>query len=110
MWARWVGAWRPNIGQMTAVPWLDSIRGSVDSYTDAEDYDERINAAVVRRVDESVRGLPAPQRHAIRIKYLNEIGPAVWRSNRIPEAQVRRLAAEAELALVEALRLKDVVL
>ena len=108
-WVRWKRRWRPKLGYPGAVPYLDNILPTIDSYSEGEDYDEQIDAATMREVDQAIeRDLTKPQRIAVYMTYLNETGQAVWRSNRVPREQVRRLRDEAELALIQALRRRDV--
>lgn len=108
-WARWDRRWKPKHGYPSAVPYLDNIRPTVDSYSEGEDYDEEIDAAAMKSIDQALEhDLTRHQAIAIRMTYLNEVGPAVWRSNRVPRAQVRRLCEEAELALIPALRRRHV--
>ena len=109
-WASYRRGWSPHIGYRGAVSWLDQIKGCVDSYAEAEDYDRRILAAEMRHVDEAVRALSANHQHAIGVVYLNEAGPAVWRSAKKPMTEIRALCDEAERLLVPALRKRDVVL
>jgi hypothetical protein len=82
-WTAYRRRWSPDIGYPHAVPWLDEVRGSVDGWTEGADYDMRIKANEMRQVDEAVRlELSHDHQHAIFVVYLNEIGPAVWRSAR----------------------------
>jgi hypothetical protein len=85
------------------------IRGAVDGWAEAEDYDERIYACQMRHIDQAVRSLSSDHQHAINVEYLNELGPAVWRSARKTKEEVRMLCVAAEHALVPLLRRRDVV-
>ena len=108
-WARWTRRWRPSLNSLSSVPYLDNMLPTIDSYAEGEDYDEEINAVVMLAVDHAVeRDLTRPQSIAIRMTYMNEIGPAVWRSNRIPVEQVKVLCQEAEFALIPALLRRNV--
>jgi hypothetical protein len=108
-WVRWKRRWRPALGYPRGVPYLDGILGAIDSYTEGEDYDDRIEATTVRAIDQAVENdLTAMQRLALMLRYMNELGPSVWRSNRVPHEQARRIADEAEIALIPALRRRDV--
>jgi len=110
-WTRWRSRWRPKLGYPRGVCWIDEIRGAIDSYAEAEDYDQRIDAHVMRAVDRAVEDdLTREQRCALHVVYLNEIGPAAWRSNRVPLEEVRRLCNEAETRLIPALRRRNVLL
>lgn len=108
-WRRWKRGWWPNLGFAGAVPYIDQMRPMFDSYTEGEDYDRLIDASTMLAVDQAVeKDLTPSQRAAVMVIYLNEIGPAVWRSNRVPLSQVWRLCEEAERVLVVALRRRDV--
>ena len=110
-WRRWKRRWWPHLGYPSSVPYIDEMRPIYDSYTEGEDYDEIINAEVMRQMDQAIeKDLTPNERIAISIVYLNEIGPAVWRSNRVPKAQAYRLCREAEVALIPALRRRNVQL
>jgi hypothetical protein len=110
-WTAYRRRWSPDIGYPHAVPWLDEVRGSVDGWTEGADYDLKIKANEMRQVDEAVRlELSHDHQHAIFVVYLNEVGPAVWRSARKPMPEIRRLCEEAELRLVPLLRRRDIAL
>ena len=111
-WRRWKASWWPQNGFPSAVPYVDSMHGSrpMDGYDDPDGDDLRIKAAEMRAVDKLVDGLSSPHKAAIGVVYLNEIGPAVWRSAKKPMAEIRALCEEAERLLVPALRKRDVVL
>jgi len=108
-WVAYRRSWSPHIGYLSAVPWLDQILGSIDSYCEDDDYDRRIRATEMRQVDEAVRSLSPDHQNAIYVVYLNEAGPAVWRSARKPMKEIRALCEDAERLLVPALRRRDVV-
>ena len=108
-WRRWKRGWWPHLGLPGAVPYFNQMRPTFDGYTEGDDYDRLIDAATMLAVDQAVeKDLTPSQRMAVKVIYLNEIGPAVWRSNRLPVSQVRRLCEEAELLLVVSLRRRDV--
>jgi hypothetical protein len=110
-WVRWQRHWRPNIGAPRAVPYLHSIRPTYDSYTELEDYDDKIHAEVMRQVDQAIRrDLTTDHMHSILVIHMREIGPAVWQSGKKPMTEIRRLCAEAEEKLVPLLRRRDVAL
>lgn len=108
-WVRYRRGWRPDNGYPRAVPWLDQIKGHVDGWTDADDYDARIHAAHMRHVDEAIKSLPADCQHAINVVYLREIGPAVWRSARKPMKEIVDICEQAENLLIPILRRRDVI-
>ncbi len=110
-WSRWDRRWSVKLGYPSAVPYVDGIKGTINSYMEGEDYDQVIDTATMRSVDKAIQDdLTRAQSIAVRITYLNEIGPAVYRSNRIPREQVKRLCEEAELALIPAFRRRNVKL
>ncbi len=110
MWVLYRRRWRPDNGLPSAVAWIDRIDGPVDAWTDGDDYDAKIYAATMRHVDEAIKlELSTAMQHAIYVVYLNEAGPAVWRSAKKPMVEIRRLCDEAERALVPILRRRDVV-
>ena len=110
-WRRWKRSWWPENGYPKAVPYVDSMHGSrpMDGYDDPEGDDARIHAAQMRTVDKLVDGLTPAHKAAIGVVYMNEIGPAVWRSNRLPHSQVKRIAAEAERLLVHGFRREGLI-
>lgn len=108
-WVAYRRGWSPHIGYMSAVPWIDQLLGTYDSYSDDDDYDRRIRATEMRHVDEAIRALTPDHQNAIYVVYLNEAGPAVWRSGRKPMSEIRALCEDAERLLVPALRRRDVV-
>ena len=108
-WTRYRRGWRPDNGYPHAVPWINQIRGHVDGWTEGDDYDLRIRAVQMRHVDEAIKALPGECQHAIAVVYLNEIGPAVWRSARKPMAEIRIICERAEVLLIPALRRRDVI-
>lgn len=108
-WVAYRKGWSPHIGYPGAVPWIERFDAGVDGWTDGDAYDSKIRAIQMRHVDEAIRDLAADYQHAIFVVYLNEIGPAVWRSSRKPMAEIRALCADAERRLVTALRSRDVV-
>ena len=110
-WVDYRRAWAPRIGLPGAVAWLNQVRGGVDGWTEGEDYDRRILANDMRQIDQAINNdLSAEHRHAIFVVYLNELGPAVWRSGRKPMVEIRALCDQAEAKLVGILRRRDVAL
>lgn len=108
-WVWYRRGWAPDNGYPHAVTWIDQVKGHFDSWTEGEDYDLRIQAVQMRHVDEAVKSLSAEFQHAIAVVYLNEAGPAVWRSNRKPMREIHQICCQAELALVPLLRRRDVI-
>lgn len=108
-WVNYRKRWKPDNGLPHAVCWIDEVRGSIDGWTDGEDYDNRIYATEMRHVDEAIRTLASEYQHAIYVVYLNEIGPAVWRSGKKAMAEIRTLCDVAERQLVPLLKRRNVV-
>lgn len=110
-WRRWKASWWPQNGFPSAVPYVDSMRGSrpMDGYDDPDGDDARIRAVEMRAVDRLVDSLSSPHKAAIGVVYLNEIGPSVWRSNRLPHNQVKRIAAEAERLMLPGFRREGLI-
>lgn len=109
MWVAYKRRWRPDNGLPSAVSWIDHVRGTFDSYAEAEDYDSRIYATEMRHLDEAIRCLTTTFQHALFVVYLNEAGPAVWRSGRKPMSEIKQLCDCAEQHLVPLLRARNVV-
>jgi hypothetical protein len=112
-WVSWKRGWFPHLGAPSSVPFIDSMLGSrpMDGYDDPDGDDSRIHAATMRQVDQAIeRDIKPDCRHAIMVVYMNEQGPAVWRSNRKPMHEIRALCWLAEQELVYALRRRDLVL
>lgn len=109
MWVAYKKRWRPDNGLPSAVNWIDEVKGCVDGWTDGEDYDNRIYATEMRQVDEAVKCLPHDFQHALFVVYLNEAGPAVWRSAKKQMSEIRRLSDCAEQHLIPLLRARNVV-
>lgn len=110
-WVRWKRNWFPDLGAPHAVAWLDEVLPSrpMDGYDDPDGDDSRIHAWTMKHVDDAVeKELTQAQRVAVKMIYLRETGPAVWRSNRIPIEQCKNLCLEAEVTLIKALRRRDV--
>lgn len=107
-WRRWVRAWRTPLGLPSAVPFVGKMIPSVSAFDEIEQED--IDALVMRKLDAEVESLPADQRAAVRIVYLNEVMPAVFRSSRWPKDTVYRLCDAAERAMIPGLRARGVVL
>lgn len=106
-WRSWVRAWRAPLGYPTAVGWVGQMLPSVS--WDDEIYEE-VDASILRKVDAEVESLPPDQRAAVRLVYLNEVLPAVFRSCRMTTETARRLCRQAELEMIPRLRARGVVL
>lgn len=109
MWVAYKRRWRPDNGLPSAVCWIDEVRGTVDGWADGDDYDCRIYATEMRHLDEAIRSLSSDHQHALFVVYLNESGPAVWRSAKKPLSEIRKLCDVAEQHLVPILRARNVV-
>ena len=72
--------------------------------------DEEVEGWIMRAVDASVEDLEPRKRASVRLIYLNEVLPAVFRSLRISDQEARRLTAQAEVELIPKLRIRGVVL
>lgn len=107
-WRRWVRAWRAPLGYPSAVPFVMEMMPGVSAYDEIEEDD--ITAIVMRSIDAEVESLESDKRAAVRMVYLNEVMPAVWRSARWPQEKVYRLCDQAELEMIPRLRLRGVVL
>lgn len=107
-WRRWVRQWRAPLGYPTAVPFVHQMLPSVSSGWD--DHDQEVETHILRAVDAEVESLPGLKRAAVRLVYLNECLPAVFRSGRMTTAESRRLTNEAEVEMIPRLRVRGVVL
>lgn len=105
-WRRWVQAWKAPLGLSPAVNWVSCM---VPYVSCGETICDEVDSIIMRCVDAAVESLEPSKRAALRIVYLNEIGPAVFRSGRMERGEVRRLCDEAERDLIPMLRRKGVV-
>jgi hypothetical protein len=108
-WVAYRKGWSPHIGYPGAVPWIERFNAGVDGWTEGRTTttrSERSRCATSTRRSATWR--PTTSTRSI-VVYLNEVGPAVWRSSRKPMVEIRALCAEAERRLVVALRSRDVV-
>lgn len=111
--------------QPNAVPYLDSIRGTIDSHIEGQDYQDRLDRWAREILDASIDDLlelPEGQlmRAALRVRYLNEgvsraagFEVRVFRSGRLEHMtimQADELADRAELALVPMVKRKGLPL
>lgn len=115
-WRRWCHAWKPMLGYPSQAPFVRVMRPSVawdsdsDQRAEADSRDEEVDAEILRALDVCVASLPVLHRIAVRIIYLRETGPAVWRSNRLSLSDAAKLCGEAERELIIMLRRKNVLL
>lgn len=106
-WVSWVHDWFPRLGYPSAVPYLYAMRPSVATASEAEDGRDQFAMHIL---DAAVDSLPPDERAALRVFYLREAGPAVWRSNRIPLEQIAVLCEQAELHLIPIVKSKGLAL
>lgn len=109
--------WRPKLGYPPEAPYVRLMRPAVsvgnaeDNYADSYwDSSEEADEWILKAIDAEVESLDAIKRAAVRMVYLREIGPAVFRLNRISMEEAARLCDLAELEMVPRLRAKGVVL
>jgi hypothetical protein len=107
-WRRWVRDWRAPLGYPTSVPFVREMVPVVSGGWDT--HDEEVDGHILRAIDAEVESLPADQRAAVRLVYLNEVTSAVFRSGRMSMESSRRLCYEAEIRMVPRLRVRGVVL
>lgn len=119
MWARNELSTRENHGAPESVPYLDRIKGTIDSYTTGQDYDERIDRWARETIETAIDNLlelpdGGLMRAALRARYLNEgvsrdagFSVRVFRHKRIEHLSMLEadaLADRAELALIPMLK------
>lgn len=115
-WRRWISGWRAPLGFPGAIPTARLMVPTVawdstdNAGAEADEIADEIGGHILRAVDAEVESLPANKRAAVRLTYLNEALPAVFRSCRMERDEVRRLCAEAEVEMVPKLRIRGVVL
>jgi len=117
-WRQWLRSWRPALGYPSETPMVRLMRpvvawGNSDDGGEFHDLTERVDQHVLRVIDtevENMRHVKPNWYHALRVVWLREDGPAVWRSNRLSMEDVARLADAAEIELIPRLRAKGVVL
>lgn len=109
-WSRWVRAWRAPLGLPSCVSMVGQMLPSVSGWSHDEDIDDSINAHVLREIDREIERLPALERAAVKLFYLNEVLPAVFRSNRMTMVQMRELCIRAEREMLPKLIVRGVVL
>jgi hypothetical protein len=106
-WAQRTRDWRPDLGY-SLMSYERRIRGTIDPYTTAEDYDERIEASAMVHLDVAIENLHPAHRTAIRAIYLRETAPSLV--NGYSRSDLACLCDAAEIALIPALRRRDVLL
>jgi hypothetical protein len=116
-WRRWVRSWRPALGfppewPMARIPVNPPIAcGNIDdALEEPYRYEEDIEDSILRAVDAEVESLPNMKRVAVRLIYLREQGPAVYRSGRMSVEEAYRICNQAELEMIPRLRVRGVVL
>lgn len=82
----------------------------ISGWSHPEDIDEQVDNHVMHALDREIENLPADKRAAVKLVYLNEILPAVFRSLRWQRETVNRLCSEAEVEMIPRLRVRGVVL
>ena len=107
-WRSWVRAWRAPLGYPSAVPWLRVIPPT--PAWSCDDSDPDVDAFILRAINAEVESLPPTKRAAVRLTYLNETLPSVFRGARFDQVEARRLCAEAEVEMIPRLRVRGVVL
>jgi len=107
LWRRWVRSWRAPLGYPSQVAWI-RVMPPTPAW-DASDMDDEVDEGIMRAVDAAVESLEWRKRASVRLIYLNEVLPAVFRSNRLTEKEARRLTDQAEVELIASLRIRGVV-
>ena len=107
-WRAWTRAWRAPLNYSSCVPWL-RVMPPTPAW-EAQDDDHQVDAYILRAISAEVESLPALKRAAVRLVYMNEVLPAVFRSGRMKRDEVFRLCDEAELEMIPKLRVRGVVL
>jgi hypothetical protein len=125
MWARNEMSTRLHLGAPEGVPYLDSIRGTIDGYATGQDYDERLDRWARDIIDTSIDDLmelPDGElmRAALRARYLNEgvsrdagFAVRVFRMKKLEHlslVQADILADRAEQALIPVLKRRGIPL
>lgn len=109
-WKRWRRNWAPDLG-VAMMNYSRRTRGTIDSYAEPEDYDDRIEGWIVQAIESAIaEDLSRDEAHAINVRYMNEQGSEVFRSRRFSKEEIRALADAGERALIPALRRRHVSL
>ena len=115
-WRRWVRSWTPALGYPHEAPFVKhmvpvvSWDSSEDQLAQADEADQQVAEFVLRAVDTEVEALATLKRAAVRLIYLNETAPAVFRSGRMSLERAAYLCEVAELEMIPGLRLRGVIL
>ena len=107
-WRRWVRAWSAPLGYPSQAPFVRAMKPVVA--WDGSDAEIEVDQWILRAVDTEIEGLEPRKRAAVRLVYLNEILPAVFRSLRITEQEARKIVDLAEVEMIPRLRVRGVVL
>lgn len=97
----------PFVKQMVPVVAWDS---SVDQRAEADQAEAQVEDFILRAVDTEVEGLPTMKRAAVRLIYLREMAPAVFRSGRMTLEEAAMLCNAAEIEMIPRLRVKGVMI
>lgn len=107
-WRRWVRSWSAPLGYPSQCTFVRAMKPTVA--WDGSDQEIEVDQWILRAVDAEIEGLQPRKRASIRLVYLNEVLPAVFRSIRITDGEARRLTTEAECEMIPKLRVRGVVL
>jgi hypothetical protein len=83
---------------------------SADELTESDDREERVSSHVMTAIDAEVESLPSMLRAALKLVYMNEMGPDVFKHNRMSKAEAAHLCDRAERAMLPGLARRGVVL
>jgi hypothetical protein len=99
LWVRHERGWRADLGHRHAVNWVGHVMGGV-AYADEGDEAEEMYGPADRKIltgiITAVEDLPARERAALRLIYLREVGPAVYRNGRLDMKEAGQLCEIAE--------------
>jgi hypothetical protein len=107
-WRRWVRSWSAPLGYPSQCTFVRHMKPTVA--WDGSDHEIEVDQWILRAIDAEIEGLDGRKRAAIRLVYLNEVMPAVFRSLRITEVEAKRLTNEAEVEMIPRLRVRGEVL
>jgi hypothetical protein len=103
-----VRSWQAPLGYPSQCTFVRHMKPTVA--WDGSDSEIEVDQWILRALDAEIEDLDARKRASIRLVYLNEIAPAVFRSLRVTEQEARRLTSEAEIEMIPKLRVRGVVL
>lgn len=112
-WRGWVRSWREKLGYPSEAPFVRLCRPVVEWGGEDSGYHERseeVDEWIIKAIDTEVENLPVLKRAAVRLIYLREVGPAMFRSGRMSIEEASRLCDLAERDMVPKLRDKGIVL